>query len=68
MTDKAEHLMIEPKRIRKQMDRTVKAMLNLGSVPDEKIPEFTKADLNHKFRMRVDRKGRGKMVEVKDSD
>ena len=52
----------------KQMDRSVKAMLNLGSVPEEKEPEFTKADLDRKFRMRINRKGRGKMVEVKDSD
>ncbi|MCY3884387.1 MAG: hypothetical protein OXG24_05655 [Gammaproteobacteria bacterium] len=53
---------------KKQMDRAVKAMLNLGSMPDEKEPEFTKADLDRKFRMRVDRKGRGTMVEVKESD
>ena len=52
-------------RKRKQMDRAVKAMFGLGEVPDEKEPEFTKADLDRKFRMRVDRKGRGRMEEVK---
>ena len=55
-------------RKRKQMDRAVKAMLGLGAVPNEKEPEFTKADLDRKFRMRVDRKGRGRIVEVKEAD
>ena len=55
-------------RKREQLDRAVTAMLSLGTVPKKKEPEFTKADLDRKFRMRVDRKGRGKMVEVKKTD
>ncbi|MXW54930.1 MAG: hypothetical protein F4X44_10065 [Gammaproteobacteria bacterium] len=49
----------------KKIDRAVKAMLHLGSVQDAKTPEFTKSDLDRKFGMRVDRKGRGSIEEVK---
>ncbi len=46
----------------------VKAMLNLGALPEGyKRPDTApKKDKDRKFRMDVDRKGRSKMIEIKD--
>ncbi len=51
-----------------KLDKAVKAMLNLGALPEGyKRPETApKKDKDRKFRMDVDRKGRSKMVEIKD--
>ena len=37
----------------------------MGPVKHEKIPKPTKADLERKFKLVFDRKGKPKMVEVK---
>lgn len=52
------------KKKQRQVDRAVKAMMNMGPVDADIDPSFTKEDLDRKFRMRVDRRGRAKMVEV----
>ena len=48
----------------KKLDKAARALLGMGSVPDKEPPKFTKADLKRKFRMRVDRKGKGRVEEV----
>ena len=53
-------------RQKKQLDRATKAMLNLGAPPKENNPHFTQKDLERRFRMRVDRKGKGNVEEVVD--
>ena len=49
----------------KKLDRAMKALMSMGSVPEDIDPKFTQEDLDRKFRMRVDRKGRGRIEEVK---
>lgn len=51
-----------------ELDKAVKGMLNLGTLPEGyKRPDTApKKDKARKFRMDVDRKGRSKMVEIKD--
>lgn len=49
----------------KKLDRAMKALMSMGPVPDEIDPKFTREDLDRKFRMRVDRKDRGRIEEVK---
>ena len=48
---------------KKQIERATRALLGMGSAPHDE-PAFTKKDLDRKFRMRVDRKGKGKVEEV----
>lgn len=48
----------------KDLDRAVKALLNAGKPPKHSdIPPPTKKDLERKFVMRVDRKGRPVIIE-----
>lgn len=49
---------------KREIDRATKAVLNMGSVPNEKDPKFSKTDLGRKFRIRVDRKGQGRVERV----
>lgn len=51
-----------------KLDKAVKGMLNLGALPEDyKRPDTApKKDKDRKFRMDVDRKGRSKIVEIKD--
>lgn len=47
-----------------KLDRAVKAMFNLGSVPDDVDDEKpTRKDKNRRYRMKI-RKGKSKIVEV----
>ena len=49
----------------KDLDRAAKALLNAGKLPEHKRPNPTKEDLEKKFVMRLDRKGKPKLKEVK---
>lgn len=48
----------------KQLDKAVKALLEMGPVPHEQPPKPTKKDLERKFKMKVDSKGKPVIVEV----
>ena len=45
------------------LDRATRALLGMGPV-EHRRPKFTKPDLLRQFRMRLDRKGRGRVEEV----
>ena len=47
-----------------KLDKAFKALLSMGPVKHEKIPKPTKADLNRRFRLRPDRRGKLRMEEV----
>lgn len=51
-----------------ELDNAVKGMLNLGALPEGyKRPDTApKKDKDRRFRMDVSRKGRSKIVEIKD--
>ena len=36
----------------KKLDRAMKALMSMGSVPEDIDPKFTQEDLDRKFRMR----------------
>lgn len=46
-------------------ERAVNALLAMGPVKHEKIPKPTKADMDRKFKLRTDRRGKPSMEEVK---
>ena len=46
-----------------KLDKATKALLGMGSATHT-APTFTQRDLDRRFRMRVDRKGKGKIEEV----
>ena len=48
----------------KQLDKAAKALLNMGPVPRKRPSKPTKKDLERKFKMKVDRKGKPSIVEV----
>ena len=50
-------------KTQKKLDKATRALLGMGPVPD-KDPKFTKADLKRKFRLRINRKGKGRIEEV----
>lgn len=51
-----------------KLDKATRAILSMGALPkDYKQPDKPTPGEGHKrFKMNVDRKGRGKVVEVKD--
>ena len=49
----------------KTLDKAVKALLNAGKLPKHERANPTKADLEKKFVMRVDRNGKPTIKEVK---
>ena len=48
----------------KKLEKAAKALLNMGPVPHKRPPKPTKADLERKFKMKVDRKGKPAIEEV----
>ncbi len=51
-------------KTRKKLDKAMRALLGMGEVPLHEEPKFTKSDLRRKFRLRVNRKGDGRIEEV----
>ena len=49
----------------KDIDRATKALINAGKLPEHENINPTKEDLERKFVMRVDRKGKPTIKEVK---
>ena len=52
------------KKTQDKLDKATRALLGMGPVPDKVPPKFTKADLKRKFRLRLNRKGKGRIEEV----
>ncbi len=50
-------------KTRKKLDRAMRALLNMDSVPHER-PKHTKADLKRKFVLRVKRNGEPTIKDV----
>ena len=50
---------------KKKLDQAIKGILDAGPVDDIPPPPRTKKNMNRKFRMRLDRKGKPIMEEVK---
>lgn len=48
----------------KQIERATKALLGMEPVPHGEPPKHTKKDLDLRFKMKVDRKGKGKVKEI----
>lgn len=48
----------------REIDKATKALLGLGEVPHSDAPQHTKKHLDRRFKLNVDRKGRGKVEEV----
>ncbi len=48
----------------KRLGKAIRALLRMRAVPHQRIPKPTKADLERKFVMRVDRSGRPTIKEV----
>ena len=46
------------------LDRATRALLGLGLALDKELPKFTKENLKRKFRLRINRKGKGRVEEV----
>ena len=49
-----------------KLDKAVRALLGLPGVKHKRPPPPTKADLNRKFVMRTDRKGKARIEEITD--
>lgn len=47
-----------------KLDRMIRALLRLPAPPHSRPPTPTKADLERKFRIRLDRRGRPRFEEV----
>lgn len=51
---------------KKQLDKAMKAILDLGPVKHEKPKKPNKEELNKRFKMTFDRSGKLKIKEVKN--
>jgi len=51
-------------KVQEKIDKAAKALLNMPAPLEHKRPIPTKKDLERKFVMRVDRKGKPYMLEV----
>lgn len=51
-------------KIQAKLGRATRALLGMGEVPPHEEPKFTKEDLKRKFRIWVNRKGKGRIEEV----
>ena len=50
----------------KKLDKAARVLLGMPAVKHKKPPPPTKADLNRKFVMRTDRKGKARIEEITD--
>ena len=48
----------------KKLDKIIRALLRLPAPPHSRPPTPTKADLEQKFRMRIDRSGKPRIEEA----
>ena len=55
----------EAMSVQDKIDKAINALINAGKPPNHESPEPTKEDLERKFVMRVDRKGKPTIKEVK---
>ena len=49
-----------------KIDKAIKTLINAGKLPKHKQTPPTKEDLDRKFVMRVDRKGKPRIKEIKE--